>query len=105
MRIFQEVEKSFISLGFSPDPEPLNRTILRSFAAILLADILLFVRFFQGADSAQHRIESIYIITTATGVLLSFASTIFIKQKLFSFFTSCDAFLNESTFNLEEFYC
>lgn len=47
------------------------------------------------ADGAQKVMESIYVVTTGSGIFLSFASTIFIREKLFSFFKNWDDFAND----------
>lgn len=101
MQIFQEVQKSFISLGFNPKEEPFNHKIVGILAATLLAVISLWIFLIHEANSAESYMESIYDITAATGLLLSLASTVFIKQKLFSFIGSFDEFLNECELNFK----
>lgn len=65
----------------------------------LLGITSLCISIIQGGNEDQEYMKSIYIMTTATGILLSFASTIFIKQKLFSFIKVCDVIVNESKLN------
>lgn len=104
MQIFEEVQNSFISIGFSPKQDLFNRRISGILAMTLLGVVLLSMFLVLEADSAQEYMESFYITTTSFGILLSIASTIFIKQKLFPFKKSGDEIVNESELNFNQLF-
>lgn len=91
MQLFQQVQKSFHLMGFSPKLEPFNRTILNILVPSFLAVIFMWIFLFNNSDALEN-IESIHNVTVSTSVFVSFAGTIFISKKLFSFIES----LNES---------
>lgn len=102
MQILQEVQKNFSSLGFNPELKPFNRKISGILTMTILGVISLWIFFIREADRASEYMESIYMITTCTGVLISFTSTVFIEQKLFSFIKSVEKFGNESELNFND---
>lgn len=99
MKTLQEIRKSFCSLGFSPELHPFNHMVLRFLCMAFLTGLLLWIFFIHVADSAQEYLETIYLITAYNGIFLSFASTIFIAEKLFIFFNNVDKISNESKRN------
>lgn len=95
-RTLWEVQKNFDSLGLSRNQAPLNYRVLSIAATTFSGIILLWIFVIYEADSAQKYMKSIYVATAATGTFLSFVSTIFITQKLFSSIEGVEEFLNES---------
>lgn len=93
--MYNEVQKSFHSIGFGPNLKPFNHQILSIIAVLFLADMSLCMFLFYEADSAEQYLESVCVITTCTGVVLSIASTILISKELFSFIKTHDEYLNE----------
>lgn len=96
MQTLHVAQKSLNSIGFSPEQSRFSGKILSNFFIIFPTIILQWIFLFHEADGAQEYIECLYIVTSCTGVFLSFASTIFISTKFFSFFKSVDDFFNQS---------
>lgn len=68
----------------------------------LLGVISICIFLIHEADSPQEYMKSIYMITAAIGLLLSFASTVLIKQKLFLFINRLDAIIDASELNFNQ---
>lgn len=96
MQTLQAVQKSFDSLGFSPKLKQFNYKISGISVISFLGIILLWIYLLHEADSSQEYMESIYIVTACSGIFLSFASTVFFKEELFSFINSFNELTNES---------
>lgn len=94
--MYDEMQKSFRSIGFDPKLESFNHRILGILAITSLGVISLWIFLFHEADSAAAYVESVYLITVCNGVLLSMASTIFTRKRLFSFIEIHEEFWNES---------
>lgn len=85
MKILQEVQKSFNSIGFSPNLDRFNKKILIVTSVIVVGLILQLIYIFHEADTPQEYMESIHFFSACFSILLSFASSVLMKQKLFSF--------------------
>lgn len=96
MQALQEVQKSFYFLGISPNLKPFNPRILSFSAFILHGVILLWLFVILEADGSQEYMESIYANSAVSGTFLCLLGTIFMSEKLFSFFKALDEALNES---------
>lgn len=96
MPILKEVEKSFNSIGFDPKLKPFNHKTLSILVILLPGIILQWIFLICVANRAEEYMESIYIVTTSTGVFLSFASTILIREKLFYLIEIDNEFVRES---------
>lgn len=96
MSILQEVQKSLKAIGFSPKLEPFNHRISSIFVISFSGVISQWIFLIYEADSGQEYMESIYVATACTGVLLSFSNTILSTKKIFLFINSIDEFINES---------
>lgn len=94
--MYEEVQKSFQSIGLDPKLEPFNRRILSILVITSLGIISVWIFLIHEADSAEEYMESTYVITVSTGVVLSFASTTLITKKLHSFYKAHEEYLNES---------
>lgn len=82
--------------------ESFNCIISGILAVSLLGVISICIFLIHKADSPQEYMKSIYMITAAIGILLSFASTVLIKQKLFLFINRLDAIIDASELNLNQ---
>lgn len=96
MKILQEVQNNLISMGMNPELERFNRRILNILAINFPGVVSLWIFLFHEANSAEEYLESIYIVTASSGIFLSFASTIFVMEELFSFIKNVDDAVNES---------
>lgn len=96
MRVLQEVLKSYDSIGIDPKLEPFNRKVLRYLAVYFLGMTLLLIYLFHEADTSREYMESIYVVTSCSGILLSAASTIFIREKLFLYIDTLNKRFDES---------
>lgn len=96
MQILQETQKHFIWLGLDPQIEPIHDRLLSILTITCPAVISQWIYLIDEAHSPREYMESIYVVTTCTGILVSYASTIVIRKKLFSFVKSYDEFTNES---------
>lgn len=96
MKILQGVQKSFKSLGLSPKPDRFNRKIFIFSIIYFPVVVSLWIFLVHEANSAEEYLESIYVVTTCSGILISFASTILAKMRLFSFIKKADVNVNES---------
>lgn len=92
MKTLQVVQKSFRSLGLSSQIDLFNLILITSFPF----EISLWIYLFYEANTSQEFMESIYMTTICTAVFASYASTLLITDKLFSFFDSFDDHINES---------
>lgn len=96
MKIFQEVQKSFNWMGFNPKLAPFNPRILSNFVMRFTSLIFLWIFLIYEAETAQEYMESMYVISTGSGIFLSFLSQIFITKRLFSFIKRVNEAVNES---------
>lgn len=96
MQTLQEVQKSFHSIGFSPELKPFNQRILAILAIIFASVILEFTYLIHEADSAQKFMESIYVTTVTIGSFFCFANASFIMEEIFSFIDSSNETFRES---------
>lgn len=96
MQTLQEVQKSFISIGYSPKLKPFNQRVLAILAIIFVGVVLEFIYLIHDADGAQELMESIYIITATAGSFLCFASSSFIMEEIFAFIDSSNETFRES---------
>lgn len=96
MQTLQEVQKSFLSIGFGPQLKPFNQRILTILGIILAGVVLEFIYLIHEADSAQKFMESIYITTATTGSFFCFANTSFIMEEIFAFINSSNETFRES---------
>lgn len=96
MPIFQTVQKTFDSVGLNPKLDPLNRKLLSILITNFMAIILQLIYLLHVADSSQQYLECIYVVTVGSGILLSIASTILIRDKLFLYIDTLDEVFNES---------
>lgn len=92
MQILQESRKVLDYFGFSPKMELFNRQTLRILVITFPGVILMWIYTFHVADSAQKLIESIFMVIVSTCVLLSFATMIPIRGKIFSLIESVGEF-------------
>lgn len=83
--MYQEVQKGLQSIGYGPKLESVNHRFLSILAATSLGIISQWIFLIHEAASAEEYMESIYVITACTSIVLSFANTILIKKKLHSF--------------------
>lgn len=102
MQILQVVQISFYSIGFSPKLKPLNHRNLSILGISFPGVILELISLICEANGAQEYMESVYIITVCSGVLLAYASTIVVMKKLFSFIEAINEFFNEGWSNLNQ---
>lgn len=103
MKTVQEVQKNLSLIGLGPNQKSFNLVISRILVLSLLGVISLYMFLFLEADSAQDYMKSVFITTTSVGILLSIASTVFTKQKIFSFMEGSDEIVNgcKLNFNLQ----
>lgn len=99
MRALVVVQKCFDLMGISSKREQLNHITLSVLIIGGLAISLEWMYLILEADSSQEYMESIYVVTASTGIFFSFASTIFIEKKIFSFIDGIDDILIESKSN------
>lgn len=95
MQTLLEVQKAFKSMGLRRNQEPFNQRVLSILVIVFPGLISMWIYLICEADSDNEYMESVYIVTLASGVFLSFATTILITKKLFSFIKSSDEFSNE----------
>lgn len=96
MKIYQEVQKSFVWIGFDQKLEPFNRKISSILAITFTAVLLQWIFLIHVAETAQQYMESMYIVSTCSGIFLAFASSTFTTKRLFSFIKRVNESVDES---------
>lgn len=100
MQILQETQKKFIWIGLNPQIEPIHGRLWSILGMAFTALLSLWIFLIHEARSAQEYMESVYVVSTCSGIFASFASTVFIRKQFFSFFIRVDEFCNGSKWNL-----
>lgn len=98
MQTLQVVQKNFEFFGLSPKLEPFNRQILKTFIISISGIASQWIFLLHEANGSKEYMESIYIVISCSGIVLSFASTTFNKEKLFLGIDSNDELIFESKF-------
>lgn len=96
MQTLQVVQKSFNSMGFDPKREPFNHITVGILVLGFSGVSIQWIFFLDGADSSQERMESMYVVAGCTGIFLSYTTTIFITNELFSFIDAFNELTNKS---------
>lgn len=95
MKVLQEVQKSFESLGLSPKSQRFNYKMLRTFVVALAGTISQWMFFFFEVDSSQEYLESVYIMICCGVAIISYTNIVFIKDELFALLDKIDQIINE----------
>lgn len=96
MKIFQVVQKNFDLVGINSERKPFNRITSNTLVIVLLGVSSQWIFLFCEANSSQELMESIYVVTATTGILVSLTSAILNTKKMFSLINSVDELFIES---------
>lgn len=100
MELFQTIRRKIALLGFVPNHYdypyyPFTRKHLRTHL-IFSCDFISFCIFaIHVADSPKEYMDSLYIITAATALLISYLTITIKMAKLFDFFTNIEEGIHE----------
>lgn len=99
IKLLETTQTNLINLGFIPNQKnPINVQHTRGFIIGLLAIVLHFAFLVYEADTLKQCMDSIFMITVGIAILISFVSTVFKTETLFTVINGLQEIVNKRKF-------